>query len=253
MDKKQDELKHNYGLVGKDISYSFSRAYFEEKFENENLDCTYVNFDIEHISDFDGIIKKAKNLKGLNVTIPYKEAVISKLDKINKRAAKIGAVNTIKITKKNKLIGYNTDYYGFKKSLLPLLEKHHNNALIFGTGGASKAIAHVFKNLGIHYNFVSRLANQKATYTYSQLTKEIIHHHKILVNCTPLGTYPNIDECPNIPYDAIEKDHLLYDLVYNPETTKFLYQGQKNGAKTINGRQMLIHQAEKSWKICQND
>lgn len=253
MDKKQDKLKDSFGLIGKDISYSFSKAYFEEKFKSENLPCTYENYDIKNISEFDDIIKNTKNLKGLNVTIPYKEAVISKLNKINKRAAKIGAINTIKITKKNKLIGYNTDYYGFKKSLVPFLNSDHKNALILGTGGASKAIAHVFKKLNINFKFVSRTENEKSSYTYSQLNSEIILKHKIIVNCTPLGTFPNIEECPNIPYHAIGKEHLLYDLVYNPETSKFLHNGKKKGAVTINGKQMLIYQAEKSWKIWNSD
>lgn len=238
------------GLLGKNISYSFSRAYFKEKFENEKItDTTYDNFDIETIDLFPSIIKNTKDLKGLNVTIPYKEAVLPYLDKINKKAKAIGAVNTIKISKKGKLIGYNTDCYGFKKTLKPYLKPQHKNALILGTGGASKAIAFTFKELGINFHYVSRTQSEGIKYTYDTLTEDVIRNHQIIINSTPLGTFPNIEDCPNIPYSAITSNHILFDLIYNPEETKFLQLGKQQHAVTINGLNMLKLQAEKAWSI----
>jgi shikimate dehydrogenase len=238
------------GLLGKNIAYSFSRAYFKKKFENEKIsNITYENFDIESIDLFPSIIKNTKYLKGLNVTIPYKQEVIPHLNKVKKIAKEIGAVNTIKITKKGKLIGYNTDYYGFTKSLEPLLKAHHISALILGTGGASKAVAYSLKKLDISYHYVSRKKSEGVSYTYETLTSRIIKQHKIIVNCTPLGTFPDISDCPNIPYDGITKHHILFDLIYNPEETTFLKLGKQNGAVTTNGLNMLELQAEKSWSI----
>jgi len=248
MENAQDKTKLKFGLVGRDISYSFSRGYFADKFENENLPHSYVNFDLQSIDELSDIIKSTPNLKGLNVTIPYKEQVIPLLDKLNKRAQKIGAVNTIRITKSGKKIGYNTDYYGFKNSLKPHLKLHHKKALILGTGGASKAIAYALKKLKIKYDFVSRSRKEGVTFLYSDLTEDIISDYTIIINCTPIGTFPNVDESADIPYNAISKNHILYDLIYNPEETKFLNQGFQNGATTINGLEMLRLQAEKSWK-----
>ena len=249
MDNTQDRLKFKFGLVGRNISYSFSRGYFAEKFKSENLPHTYVNFDLQSIDELDDIIKKTPNLKGLNVTIPYKEEVIPILDDLNKRARKIGAVNTIRITRYQKLIGYNTDYYGFKHSLKPLLEKHHKTALILGTGGASKAVAYALKKLKIKYDYVSRTEKEGVKFLYSDLTDEIISSYSIIINCTPIGTFPNVNTCPDIPYEAITNKHILYDLIYNPEQTKFLSCGDIKGAKTINGIEMLKLQAKKSWEI----
>ena len=240
-----------FGLIGKNIDYSFSKVYFTNKFESEDLPHTYQNFDINSINDFLDIIKASKDLKGLNVTIPYKKAVIPYLDELDQKAENIGAINTIKITKKGKLIGYNTDYYGFKKSIEPYLYSNHNKALILGTGGASKAIAYALKKLDIEYNYVSRTSSDIAKYTYQSLTEKIIENHPIIINCTPLGTYPDTNVCPPIPYDAITNEHLLYDLIYNPEETKFLTIGKIKGAKTCNGLEMLKLQAEKAWKIWQ--
>lgn len=238
------------GLLGKNISYSFSKSYFNEKFKNENInDVTYENFDINAIDSFPEIIENTKNIKGLNVTIPYKEVVIPFLDKLNKKAKAIGAVNTIKVTKKGKLVGYNTDCYGFKKSLKPFLKPHHKKALILGTGGASKAIAYSLKELDIPYSYVSRTASKKVQFTYNELTEDLIKQHQIIINCTPLGTFPNVNDCPNIPYNAISKSHILFDLIYNPEETKFLNHGKIKGAKIINGLDMLKFQAEKAWSI----
>ncbi|QNK78886.1 shikimate dehydrogenase [Winogradskyella sp. PAMC22761] len=250
MEKTQDNnVKHKFGLLGRDISYSFSRGYFAEKFKKEKLPHTYVNFDLQKIEELNDILKDTSNIKGINVTIPYKEEVIPMLDSLNKRAKKIGAVNTIKITRKNKLVGYNTDYYGFKNSLKPHLKKHHKRALILGTGGASKAIAYALKKLKIKYDYVSRSKKEGVTYTYSDLNDAVVAKHTIIINCTPIGTFPNINDCPSIPYDAITKKHILYDLIYNPVQTKFLACGKLKKATTINGSEMLRLQAEKSWEI----
>lgn len=249
MANAQEKSKHKFGLVGKDIDYSFSRNYFSEKFKAQGLPHSYVNFDIDNIDKLDDIIKNNSDLKGLNVTIPYKESVIPLLDDLHKRAKKIGAVNTIRITRYQKLIGYNTDFYGFKESLKPLLEKHHKRALILGTGGASKAIAYALKKLKIEYDYVSRNEKPGVKFLYSDLTEAIISSYSIIINCTPIGTFPNVNECPDIPYEAITSRHILYDLIYNPEQTKFLSCGDIKGAKTINGLDMLKLQAEKSWEI----
>ena len=238
------------GLLGKDISYSFSRTYFKKKFENENIKNTsYENFDIENIDLFPSIIKNTKGLKGLNVTIPYKEQVIPFLDKVNKKAKAIGAVNTIRITKTGKLVGYNTDRYGFKKTLKPFIKSHHKKALILGTGGASKAIAYTLDEMGITYQYVSRKLSDGVGFSYETLTEDDISDNQIIINATPLGTFPNIEDCPNIPYHAINEKHILFDLIYNPEETKFLKLGNKNRATTINGLRMLEFQAEKAWSI----
>ncbi|WP_295982089.1 shikimate dehydrogenase [uncultured Algibacter sp.] len=238
------------GLLGKDISYSFSRTYFKKKFENENIKNTsYENFDIDNIDLFPSIIKNTKGLKGLNVTIPYKEQVIPFLDKVNKKAKAIGAVNTIRITKTGKLVGYNTDCYGFKKTLKPFIKSHHKKALILGTGGASKAIAYTLDEMGITYQYVSRKLSDGVGFSYETLTEDDISDNQIIINATPLGTFPNIEDCPNIPYHAINEKHILFDLIYNPQETKFLKLGNKNRATTINGFLMLEFQAEKAWSI----
>jgi shikimate dehydrogenase len=237
-----------FGLIGKNISYSFSEAYFAEKFNSLNLKgYEYHTFDLQSIKEIKPLLKKA-DLKGLNVTIPYKEEVLIYLDSVSTKAKAIGAVNTIKITKKGKLKGYNTDCYGFKKSLVPHLKKHHQNALILGTGGASKAIAYTLEKLGIAYKFVSRNADHNQL-NYSSLDKEIIDKHQLIINCTPLGTYPDIHACPDIPYHHLTKNHFLYDLIYNPAATQFLKNGILQGATTCNGLKMLEGQAEKSWEI----
>lgn len=242
------------GLLGKNISYSFSRTYFKKKFENENIEnITYENFDIESIDLFPSIIKNTKGLKGLNVTIPYKQEVMPFLHKVKKIAKEIGAVNTIRVTKTGKLVGYNTDFYGFYKALEPHLKSYHMSALILGTGGASKAVAYSLKELDIPYHYVSRKESEGVSYTYETLSKSIIKQHKIIVNCTPLGTFPNVDDCPNIPYEGITNHHILFDLIYNPEETKFLKLGKEHGAKTKNGLKMLEFQAEKSWSIWKLD
>lgn len=239
-----------FGLIGKDISYSFSQNYFSLKFKDENIkQATYQNFDLQNIEDFKKIVLKTEHLSGVNVTIPYKETIIPFIDKLDKKAKKIGAVNTIKLTKKGKTKGYNTDIYGFKKAIKPALKKRHKKALILGTGGASKAIAFVLKELDIKFYFVSRKASEKASYTYNTLTEDIISKHQIIINCSPVGTFPNVNESPDIPYNGIGSKHILFDLIYNPSETEFLKQGKNKGATTLNGYNMLVYQAEKSWKI----
>lgn len=238
-----------FGLIGKNISYSFSKKYFTEKFEKEQLtDCAYENFDLTAISQFPKVIRENPTLCGLNITIPYKEKVIPYLDKLSENAQKIGAVNCIKFTKKGKLKGYNTDYYGFKKSLQPLLQPHHQKALILGTGGASKAVAFALEELGILYTFVSRSKKENAL-DYKYINATTFDNYQLIINCTPLGTHPNIEEYPPIPYDYFTPDHLAYDLIYNPEETLFLSQAKAKGAVTKNGYEMLVLQAERGWKI----
>lgn len=249
MDNTKKKLKYKFGLVGKNIDYSFSRSYFAQKFADENLPHSYVNFDLKSLSEFEAIFNTSENLKGLNVTIPYKESVIPYLDKLDKRAKKIGAVNTIKISKTGKRTGYNTDYYGFKKSITPYLKKQHKKALILGTGGASKAIAYALKQLKIEFHYVSRTEKEGVSFIYSELSESLINAHQIIINCTPIGTFPNVNECPKIPYDGISQHHILYDLIYNPAETKFLQVGKLKEATILNGKKMLELQAEKSWRI----
>lgn len=239
----------SFGLIGKDIAYSFSKTHFTAKFENEELEYSYENFDISDISKFPEIIKTHPELLGLNVTIPYKESIIPYLDELDNVASEIGAVNTIKIESSGKLKGYNTDYYGFQNSIQQLLKPHHQSALILGTGGASKGVAYALKNLNISFDFVSRQYNNNAKFIYDELTEGIIKSYQIIINCTPIGTHPNVNECPDIPYDGITRDHLLYDLIYNPIQTKFLICGEIKGATISNGFSMLELQAEKAWDI----
>lgn len=240
--------KKQFGLVGKNIDYSFSKKYFTEKFEKENLiNHSYQNFDIHSVFEITQIVKNP-NLCGLNVTIPYKEEIIPFLDKISKKAKKIGAVNTIRTTKKGKLKGYNTDFFGFQRSLSSLLNEHHKKALILGTGGASKAVAFALKKLGIQYSFVSQKLRRDYL-SYEKLNEAIFQEYQIIINCTPLGTFPDINSCPNIPYDLLNSNYIVFDLVYNPEETIFLQKAKQNGATTKNGMEMLVFQAEKAWEI----
>lgn len=241
--------KKKFGLLGKNISYSFSKKYFTEKFEKIGADhFSYKNFDVETVEDFKKIISETKNLKGMNVTIPYKEAIIPHLTKLSKNAKIIGAVNTISISKKGALKGYNTDFYGFKKSLKPLLQKHHQKALILGTGGASKAVAFALRKLKIEYDFVSRNPSEYE-FSYDELNQDVFNEYQIIINTTPVGTYPNIEECPPLDYSLFTDNHIAYDLVYNPEETKFLQAAKANGATIKNGYDMLVFQAEKAWEI----
>ncbi len=238
-----------FGLIGKNIEYSFSKKYFTEKFQKEGLEGnTYENFDIPEITDFQDIIETNPDLSGLNVTIPYKESVVPYLDKLSKKAKAIGAVNTIKFTKKGKLKGYNTDWFGFQKSIAPLLKPEHKKALILGTGGASKAVAFALEKMGIGYVFVSRNEGRN-TITYEQLSPYMMSEYLLIINCTPLGTSPKTDTFPDIPYECFSPAHLAYDLIYNPSETAFLKKAAASGAQTRNGYDMLIFQAEKAWEI----
>jgi shikimate dehydrogenase len=239
-----------YGLIGKTLSHSFSKKYFEEKFKRENISAVYENFEVGDISQVEEIFSIQSNLCGLNVTIPYKEQIIPYLDEVDEQAQKIGAVNTIYIDKKTgKKKGYNTDVYGFKQSLKPFLENQHQRALILGTGGASKAVAYVLNELGIITAFVSRNPTTDNQLSYDDLNENLMQSFLLIVNTTPLGTFPNVEEKPLLNYSAITSNYLLYDLVYNPAETAFLKEGKKRGALTINGEQMLKLQAEKAWEI----
>lgn len=247
MDALSDENRV-YGLIGRNISYSFSRAYFSDKFEKLKLPgFEYRNFDIADISDLDEI-RKTTNLRGLNVTIPYKESVIPMLDAVSKKASAIGAVNTIRILSDGKLKGYNTDWSGFKKAIEPMLQPFHKKALILGTGGSSKAIAFALSQMGIPTAFVSS-SGQPGSLDYPRLNATTFDNYQIIINCTPLGTFPNTDQCPPIPYEFISKKHLAFDLVYNPEETEFMRRCKEKGATVSNGYGMLVNQAEKAWKI----
>jgi len=243
------EKRKQFGLVGKNISYSFSKRYFTEKFSSAPFnDCSYENFDISTIEEFPSLLKKNPDLKGLNITIPYKVAIIPYLDSLSKKASIIGAVNVIRFTKKGKLKGYNSDWYGFKKSLQPLLKEHHKKALILGTGGASKAVAFALEQMDIYCAFASREASEK-TIDYNLINATTFDNFQIIINCTPLGTSPNVKECPPIPYEFFTNKHIAFDLVYNPEVSEFLKRAKKKGATIKNGREMLELQAEKAWKI----
>ncbi len=242
-------MQHNFGLIGRNISYSFSRSYFARKFEDLDLrDHAYRNFDLEEIGQFPEVIETTPGLIGLNVTIPYKESVIPFMDELDPVAKAIGAVNTISI-KNGKLTGHNTDAYGFETSLRPFIpENGIEKALVLGTGGASKAVMYTLEKLGIAAVRVSR-KRARGLLTYEDLNAAVLREHQLVVNCTPLGTFPNINDKPDLPYEQLNTTHLLYDLIYNPEETAFLKEGKKRGAQTCNGYQMLVHQAEKAWEI----
>lgn len=242
-----------YGLIGFPLKHSFSRKFFTEKFNRENIDAEYLNFEISSIVEFPEIIANNPELRGLNVTIPYKEKVISFLDKLDPQAKEIGAVNVIKVERltdgKIILTGYNSDLVGFQNSISPFIDlKIHKKALILGTGGASKAVRCGLQNLGISTKYVSRKSNENVL-TYADLDEKIMEEYKVIVNSTPLGTFPNVDDAADIPYHLLDKDHLLFDLVYNPEETKFLRLGKNNGAQIKNGAQMLELQAIAAWNI----
>ena len=243
----------NFGLIGKSLSHSFSRSYFEKKFiENELNDHFYKNFELETIEQFSNVLK-TQNLKGLNVTNPYKESIIPFLDELSIEAKEIGAVNCINIVN-GKTIGYNTDAYGFGQSIKPFLDTTHGRALILGTGGASKAVAYALKKIGVEVFFATS-SNKKNTNTffYDEINEGMMSAFKLIINTTPLGLYPNINEAPALPYHLFTDKHLAYDLIYNPEQTLFLKQAKEKGAVTINGLSMLHLQAQKSWEIWNQD
>ena len=237
-----------YGLIGHNIGYSFSKTFFNFKFDQENRNDSYENFDIPVLSEISKILENNPDLKGLNVTIPYKKSIIQLLDKVDKEALQIGAVNTIKINKDGTLKGYNTDHYGFSKALMEFLPIKEKKALVLGIGGASKAVKYVLEVMNFKVTQVSRTKTKK-NITYKDLNRDIISQNYLIVNCTPLGTFPNIEEFPDIPYEYLTKDHLAFDLTYNPRETKFMKLSKDRGARRSNGLKMLEYQAEKAWSI----
>jgi shikimate dehydrogenase len=245
-----------YGLIGKTLTHSFSKKYFTEKFEREQLHhCKFELFPLSSIRELHGVLHQHENLKGLSVTIPYKEQVIELLDEINEEAEMVGAVNCLKIDK-GKLFGFNTDIYGFEQTLtdfIALAEKTSSkkfipNALILGTGGASKAVAWVLHKMGITFMFVSRSEGKGRLY-YHELTKQLLSEFGLIVNTTPLGTFPDVYSCPDIPYEMLDNRHFVYDLVYNPDPTLFLQKAKAQGCPVHNGLKMLHLQADKAWSI----
>ena len=247
MESKKSNIKR-YGLIGKNIEYSFSRGYFKKKFETENLqDCIYTNFDLNQIKELKNVLS-LKNIFGLNVTTPYKREVIHYLDRLSPAAEKVNAVNTIKFHKDGTTSGHNTDVYGFEKSLLEIINKLPKKALILGTGGASSAVAYVMKKLKIEFSYISRRGGDNTT-SYTEVDEITINEHELIINASPVGTFPNIDKTPDLPYQFLTKNHILYDLIYNPTETRFLREGKTRGSKILNGQKMLEYQAEKSWEI----
>jgi len=238
------------GLIGYPLTHSFSQKYFTEKFQREDIkDWQYQNFELAKITGFPELLKNEPNLVGLNVTIPYKEQVLSYVDILSGTVQEIGAANTLVITKEKKVKAYNTDVYGFERSLKPLLKPQHQKALILGTGGASKAIAFALEKLNISYLTVSRNPKNSSQISYNQIDEILLKNYLIVINTTPLGTYPRTDESPQIPYDFVTNKHLFYDLTYNPAQTLFLKQAAAKGANVSNGLKMLHLQAEKAWQI----
>ncbi|MGK7391863.1 MAG: shikimate dehydrogenase family protein [Candidatus Cyclobacteriaceae bacterium M2_1C_046] len=242
-----------YGLIGKKLSHSFSKKYFTDKFKREGLDNhKYELFELPSVDHFPGLIRSNAAIKGLNVTIPYKTAVIPYLTVLDDAAKNIGAVNTIKI-KDQRLIGFNTDAFGFERSLLEKISINNiSSALILGTGGASKAVQYVMEKIKLPYQLVSRI-NSGSTISYAELHADhLVKESTLIINTTPLGMFPNLEEKPDIPYHEITKNHILFDLVYNPERTAFLEEGLKRGATAINGLDMLYYQADRAWEIWNN-
>ncbi|MBA4197540.1 MAG: shikimate dehydrogenase [Chitinophaga sp.] len=236
-----------YGLIGYPLSHSFSKKYFDEKFVHENItDAVFENFSIANIDLLKAILLR-EELQGFAITIPYKKEVIAFLHESNDVVQQINACNCVKITD-GKLHGYNTDVIGFEKSFVQQLQPHHNKALILGTGGAAAAVEYVLRKLNIDYTFVSR-TKQSDKLSYAELNETVMHEYPIIINTSPLGTYPNIDECPDLPYELLTAKHYLYDLVYNPHETKFLRLGKEKNCTTKNGYDMLVLQAEENWKI----
>jgi shikimate dehydrogenase len=242
-----------YGLIGYPLTHSFSEKYFAEKFRREGItDAVYKNFPIASVKELPELVASVKDLSGLNVTIPYKEQVIPYLDTLSGDAEKIRAVNTIRIERSGervRLLGYNTDVWGFETTLKPLLRPWHTFALVLGTGGAAKAVGYVLEKLGMEVWYLSRRPRGERTIRYEELTGPMLQQIKLLVNTTPLGMFPETDRCPEIPYRYLTDEHLLYDLIYNPGETLFMKRGKERGATVVNGLAMLEQQAEKSWEI----
>jgi shikimate dehydrogenase len=245
-----------YGLLGKSLGYSYSPKIFEEKFLKKGIKGEYRLFETDNLDNLPQLVENNKDLEGFNVTVPYKQSVVSYLDKLSPEARVTGSVNVVKVFRKRdgySLKGYNTDAYAFEKTLKPLVaSREHIRALILGTGGTAHTVAFVLRKLGIYFYFVSRKPVKIESLRYSWLDNEIMKTSNLIINTTPLGTYPNVDECPEIPYELLTKDHILYDVVYNPAETLFLKKGREHGATTKNGLEMLYLQAERSWTIWNN-
>lgn len=236
-----------FGLIGKTLHHSFSKTFFTDYFEKENIDAEYSNYELTEIKDIVPLFK-SNHLSGLNVTIPYKEGIIPFLDELSSDAKSIGAVNVIQF-KNGRTIGHNSDTFGFHQSIKPFLTNLHERALIIGTGGASKAIHHVFKSLGIDTITISRTPNGTKQFSYEEINNHMLHACKVIVHCTPVGTSPNIEDVIPFPFEHLTKDHLVVDLIYNPEKTKFLQKAEENGVTILNGQSMLHQQALKAWEI----
>lgn len=240
-----------FGLIGYPLGHSFSKSFFEDKFKKEGIVAEYLNFEIPKIEDLESVIASNKDLIGFNVTIPYKQAIIPLLTRLTPEAKAIGAVNVVKVERTSngiELIGHNSDVYGFTASLKPLLKPFHRNALVFGTGGASKAVSYGLQSLGITYQYVSR-KHTDISISYEEISENLLLNSKLIINCTPLGMFPKVEEKPHLDYASLTSEHLLYDLVYNPEQTAFLMEGLKRNTSTKNGLEMLHLQALKAWEI----
>lgn len=240
-----------FGLIGYPLEHSFSVSYFTRKFSQEKINAVYKNYPLQNIAEFEALVRSEPGLKGLNVTVPYKEKIIPYLDVLSTTARTVQAVNTICFLREKAnltLVGHNTDVTGFERSLREHLQDHHTPALVLGTGGSSRAVTHVLGTLGIDFIRVSRKRGEDRI-TYEDLDPGLVKDHPLIVNTTPLGMYPDTDSCPPIPYEAVTPEHLLFDLVYNPEKTKFLLLGEKQGGSIVNGYDMLVCQAEASWEI----
>lgn len=236
-----------YGIIGYPLGHSFSRTFFSEKFQREHIDAEYVNFEVPSADALTDIVRLNPNLRGLNVTLPHKEAVIPLLDELSDEAREIGAVNVIRV-RDGRLKGFNSDIIGFMDSIRPLLQPWHKRALVLGTGGASRAIRVGLERLGLSWTYVSRTPAQ-GRLTYADLTPQVMQDYQVVVNCSPVGMYPRVDACPDIPYHLLTSQHLLYDLVYNPLETLFLRRGAEQGATVKNGLEMLHRQAVASWEF----
>ena len=240
-----------YGLIGYPLGHSFSIGYHNQRFADEGINAKYLNFEIPSIDDLPAVLSQNPELKGLNVTIPYKEKVMQFLDYVSPEARAIGAVNVIRVEHQGKKItlkGYNSDVIGFTQSIEPLLENYHKKALVLGTGGASKAISYGLKSLGLETVYVSRY-ERPGTIQYGSITPEVVQEYNVIVNCTPLGMFPKTEECPELPYEAMDEKNILYDLIYNPDETLFMRKGAERGATVKNGLEMLLLQAFASWEF----
>ena len=240
-----------YGIIGFPLGHSFSKGFFTEKFARESIDAQYLNFEIPDATMLKDVLRENPELRGLNVTLPHKQAVIPLLDELSDEAREIGAVNVIRV-RDGRLKGFNSDIIGFSESIKPLLQPHHSNALILGTGGASRAIRVGLSRLGIEWTYVTR-SPREGMFAYSDLTPEVMKEYTVIVNCSPVGMFPKVDQAPAIPYELLTPKHLLFDLVYNPEDTLFMQKGREQGAIVKNGLEMLHLQAVASWRFWNED